>query len=63
MNKIFQMNRTYTFVKRESVYRPLVEEFLTTKHPSLSSCLRRDSALCLDISPTYHLKKIYIYKV
>lgn len=46
---------TYTLVYSDSVYMPLVDEFRTTKQPSLSSCLSSDSALWRDISPTYHL--------
>lgn len=39
------------------MYSPLVEEFLTTKQPSFSSCLSRDSDLCRDMSFTYHLER------
>ena len=39
----------------DNVYNPFVDEFLTTKHPSLSSCFSSDSERCRDMSLTYHL--------
>lgn len=47
---------THILVYNDNVYSPLVEEFLTTKQPSLSSCLSNDSDLWRDMSPTYHLQ-------
>lgn len=52
---------TYTFVYSDNVYKPFVEDFLTTKHPSLSSCFSNDSDRCLDMSSTNHLKQIFVY--
>ena len=40
------------------MYRPFVEEFLTTKHPSLSSFFSSVSDRSLDISPTYQSKLV-----